>query len=138
MIARPELPDQVKGTVQIENYTNDNFSIFGYTLNKLLDDIILIEFQDTFEEEGGYVDRGGIAVPINAVQHMWRIGKVILSGPGCEHVKNGDFITFPNDKGLKTSYVTVNDDNGKTVIVKNGTFLNESRIFGICSPTNAE
>jgi len=135
MIARPQLPDNVKGNIQIDNYSNDNFSIFGYTLDKLLDDIILVEFQDTFEEDGGYVDRGGIVVPVNATQHMWRIAKVILAGPNCKHVTAGDFVTFPNDKGLKTSFVSVKNASGDTINIKNGTFLNESRIFGVCTPT---
>ena len=138
MIAWPTLPDEVKGTIQIDNYSNDNFSIFGYTLDKLLDDIILVEFQDTFEEDDGYVDRGGIAVPVNAIQHMWRIAKVVLAGPDCKHVKSGDFVTFPNDKGLKTSYVTVTTEAGETVTIKDGTFLNEARVFGICHPSGTE
>ena len=57
-----------------------------------------------------------------------------MTGPNCKHVKPGNYVTFPNDKGLKLSYVTAKGPGGKYVTIKDGTFLNEGRIFGVCSP----
>jgi hypothetical protein len=41
----------------------------------------------------------------------------------CKTVKEGDFIVFPNDRGMRVSNL-----NGLKHIV----FLNEQRIFGVC------
>ena len=136
MIAEEQknLEDQVQGEIQIEKYSNDNFSMFGYTLDTLLDDIILVEYQDLHENTDGYVEKGGIIVPLNAVESMWRIAKVIMAGPNCKHLKPGNYVTFPNDKGLKLSHVTAKGPGGEYVTIKDGTFLNEGRIFGVCTP----
>ena len=128
------LADNVQGTIQIEKYANDNFSLFGYTLNQVLDDVILVEFQDVHDDTDGYVEKDGIIVPLNAVESMWRIAKIILTGPNCQFVKPGDIVTFPNDKGLKLSHVTVITEDNERKTIKNGTFINEQRIFGVCAP----
>jgi co-chaperonin GroES (HSP10) len=54
---------------------------------------------------------------------VWRVGKVILAGPNCKTVKEGDYIVFPNDKGIQAA--NIND-------LKNIVFLSENRIFGVC------
>jgi hypothetical protein len=59
----------------------------------------------------------------------WRIAKVILAGPDCKTVTEGDIIVFPNDKGIQVS--NLND-------YKNVVFLNESRIFGVCEPKDTK
>ena len=69
-------------------------------------------------------------VPLAHVQRAWRIGEVILAGPRCECATVGDFVCFPSDKGLPCS----NLDVDKVGILKDATFLNEARIFGICEP----
>jgi hypothetical protein len=137
MIAEKQmnLGDNVKGTIQVDNYSNDNFSLFGYNLTTVLDDIILVEFLDVHDDEGGYVDKDGIIVPVNILEQVWRIARVLLTGPNCQHVKEGDIVTFPNDKGLKLNNVTIENEAGEQKTIKNGTFLNEARIFGTCTPT---
>ena len=50
--------------------------------------------------------------------------KGLLAGPSAKQVKKDQFVIFPGDKGI----VGI-QKGGKTVI-----FLNEERIFGICSP----
>lgn len=124
MIARPEQEDLIKGKIQIENLPADSIMLDGWTLTKVLDDILMCQYIDT-NEEGTEVKRGSIYVPINVTTFAWRLAKVILAGPKCETVKPGDIIMFPNDKGLQVS--NLND-------MKNVVFLNENRIFGVCEP----
>jgi co-chaperonin GroES (HSP10) len=124
MIQRPEQHDIIGGLVQIDNYKGSNFELDGWKLSKVLDDILMVQYAD-LNEDGTEVKRGSLWLPINAVNHVWRIGKVILAGPNVKTVKEGDFIVFPNDKGIQVSSL-----NGLKHIV----FLNEARIFGICEP----
>jgi len=124
MIARPEQEDLVKGLVQMDNYKGSFFELDGWELTGVLDDILMVQYVD-INEEGTEVKRGNIWVPINAINHVWRVGRVLLAGPNCKSVKEGDFIVFPNDKGIQVSNL-----NGLKHIV----FLNEARIFGICTP----
>lgn len=126
MINRPEQEDLIGGKVQLEQYKGSSMEFIDYKLEKVLDDILMCQYAD-INEDGTEVKRGSIWVPINTVHFAWRVAKVILAGPKCETVKEGDFIIFPNDKGIQ-----VNNLNG----LKNIVFLNESRIFGVCSPKN--
>jgi hypothetical protein len=101
----------------------------GYTLEKVYDDIILVKPLDE-SEDGDAILKGGVYVPKNAVSQAWRIGKVLLKGPGAVNVKVGDCVIFPNDRGLNVKNMEV-AGVGK---VKSGMFLNEQRLFGTCSP----
>ena len=125
MIQRPEQQDIIGGLVQIDNYKGSNFEMDGWKLSQVLDDILMVQYAD-INEEGTEVKRGSIWVPINAVNNVWRIGKVLLAGPNCKSVKENDYVVFPNDKGIQVSNL-----NGLKHIV----FLNEARIFGICEPS---
>jgi hypothetical protein len=124
MIQRPEQEDRVGGLVQIDNYKGSHFELDGWQLSKVLDDILMVQYAD-INEEGDLVKRGSMWVPINAVNHVWRVGKILLAGPNCKTVSEGDYIVFPNDRGIQVSNL-----NGLKHIV----FLNEARIFGICTP----
>ena len=124
MIARPEQEDLIKGKIQIENYPAESIMLDEWNLTKVLDDILMCQYIDT-NEDGTEVKRGSIYVPINVTTFAWRLAKVILAGPKCNTVKEGDVIMFPNDKGLQVSNL-----NG----MKNIVFLNENRIFGVCEP----
>ena len=124
MIQRPELEDRIGGKVQLDNYSGGQFELDDWHLTKVLDDILMVQYAD-INEEGNLVKRGSMWVPINAVNHVWRIGKVLLAGPNCKSVKEEDYIVFPNDKGIQVANL-----NG----LKNIVFLNEGRIFGICTP----
>ena len=100
-----------------------------YKLSFVYDDIILVEFVDTGDEGAGdVIERGGIFVPTNSLTKAWRKAKVILAGPQCAYTKVGDIVMFPNDKGASVANMEI-DGYGK---VKDGMFLNEQRIFGIC------
>jgi hypothetical protein len=129
--AQANLPDRVKGAVQLDNYTtSENFDLFGYELSGVLDDIILIKYLDC-SDDGQEILKNGIFVPINATTFTWRIGEVILAGPNCQLVKKGSVVCFPNDKGIQVGNLEVTDV-GK---LKNSCFINEDRIFGICKPS---
>jgi hypothetical protein len=123
MLQRPEQEDIIGGLVQIDNYKGSQFELDGWQLTKVLDDILMVQFVD-INEDGDMVKRGSMWVPINAVNHVWRVGKVLLAGPNCKTVKEGDFIVFPNDRGIQVS--NLND-------LKHIVFLNEQRIFGVCT-----
>jgi hypothetical protein len=122
MIPRPPQEDRIGGKVQLDNYLGSDFMLDGWNLTKVLDDILMCQYIDV-NEDGSEVKRGSIWVPINAVNFTWRLAKVILSGPDCKTVKEGDVVVFPNDKGIQVSNL-----NG----LKHVVFLNESRIFGVC------
>jgi hypothetical protein len=59
---------------------------------------------------------------------MWRKGKVILKGPNVLFTEVGEIVVFPSGMGSGVSNLEVKG-YGK---VKNGLFLNEQRMFGVC------
>lgn len=112
--------DTNKGMVRLEDYTGSDLNLTGWKLTKVLDDILMCQFVD-INEDGTQIFRGGIWVPVNAVQQAWRVAKVLLAGPRAK-VKEGQYVIFPSTFGLKAS----NINNLKHIV-----FLNEDRIFGI-------
>lgn len=122
---RSNLDDKIKGSIQLEAYQTNHFELEEWTLTSVLDDILMVQYTDS-SESGREVYRNGILVPIDVATYVWRVGRVILSGPNCKYTKKGDHVIFPNDKGIRASSI-----NG----LKNIVFLNESRIFGVCKPT---
>lgn len=122
MIPRPPQEDKIAGKVQLDNYLGSDINLTGWKLSKVLDDILMCQYID-INEDGTEVKRGNLWVPINAVNFTWRLARVLLAGPDCKTVKQGDVVIFPNDKGIQVANL-----NGYKHIV----FLNESRIFGVC------
>ena len=116
--------------IDFDDYRNDNFTIFGFKLSAVMDDIILIQYADAGDSRGDTVMRGGIAIPLAHVEKAWRIGKAVLVGPNCKSVKVNDFVCFPSDRGIPCSNLDVEGVG----VLKDATFLNEGRIFGICTP----
>lgn len=95
-----------------------------YEITELLGDVIQVVYADT-AEDGRSLIRNGIVLPSEVVDNKaWRVGKVVLAGPNTKQVKAGHYVIFPGDKGIKGL-----QKDGKLNI-----FLNEERIFGICSP----
>ena len=123
---RANLEDRVKGNVQLEAYKSDTFELSDWTLTSVLDDILMVQYVDA-SETGREVLRNGIYVSVDVTTHVWRVGKIILAGPNCRFTKEGDYVVFPNDKGIRASNI-----NG----IKNIVFLNEARIFGVCALKN--
>jgi hypothetical protein len=108
-------------------------SLIGYDLVDVLDDIILAEFVDV-SSSGNEIVRNGLVVPINAQTNAWRIGLVVIAGKGCQLVKKGDYICFPNNMGVNISKIEV-EGHG---LVDSGQFLNEHRIFGVVKPRSLQ
>lgn len=119
--------DNTKGLVRLENYMGSDLNLTGWKLTNVLDDILMCQFVD-INEDGTQVLRGGIWLPINSVQHAWRVAKVLLAGPRAR-VKVGQHVIFPSTFGLKAS----NINNIRHIV-----FLNEDRIFGVCEPEKTE
>ena len=118
-----------KSLIDLTGFSGNSFdSVFmGYDLDKILDDVILAEFVDVTSDKDEIV-RNGIIVKTNAMTNAWRLAKVILCGPNCKLVKKGDIIMFPNNMGVQITKITVTGHGN----VKNGIFINEQRIFGVC------
>lgn len=123
------LPTQ-KSLIDLAELPKNSFNsvFFGYNLKAVLDDVLVVRYVDE-TEDGSSIVRNGIVVPINADTRAWRIGEVILVGPNAKHVKKGDFVCFPNNLGIPVANLDI-DGFGT---LKKGLFLNEQRIFGICS-----
>ena len=107
-----------------------DFGLDDYVFSKLLDDIILVEYADLVMDDvsGDYIMRKGIAIPVNQIHNAWRKGKVVLAGPQVKWVAVDDIVVFPNNMGIPITNLDI-EGHGP---IKNGLFLNEQRLFGIC------
>lgn len=114
-----------RSLIDLSDTDTKSMNLENYTLSKLFDDIILVEYLD--ENENAEVTRDGFVLPGAVVKTLWRKGKVILTGQGVELCKAEDIVLFPNDKGILITNVDV-ENYGK---IRKGMFLNERRIFGI-------
>jgi len=123
------LPTQ-KSLIDLSELPKNSFNsvFYGFSLKTLLDDVLLVKFVDE-TEDGASIVRNGIVVPVNVDTKAWRIGEVILAGPNAKHTKTGDHVCFPNNLGIPVANIAV-DGYGT---LRKGIFLNEQRIFGICS-----
>lgn len=120
------LPSQ-KHLIDLSTHSEGDIGLTDdFELNFIFDDILLVQYVD--ENDEGEIQRNGIFVPTNAVTKAWRKARVILTGPKVEYVKVGDVVIFPNNLGVSISNL---DINGKKL--KKGIFLNEDRLFGICT-----
>jgi hypothetical protein len=117
------LPRENNGIADLDPYQNCPLPE-DFEITELLGDVIQVVYADT-AEDGRSLIRNGIILPEEVVDNKaWRIGRVVLAGPGAKQVKAGQYVIFPGDKGIKGI-----QKNGKLNI-----FLNEERIFGICKP----
>ena len=120
------LPSQ-KHLIDLSTHSEGDIGLTDdFELNFIFDDILLVEYVD--ENDEGEVQRNGIFVPTNAVTKAWRKARGLRTGPKAEYVKVGVIVIFPNNLGVTISNL---DINGKKL--KKGIFLNEDRLFGICT-----
>ena len=120
---------QRTSALNFDKHASDTFTLIDdFELDKVLDNIILVRYVDT-PDSNQTVMRNGILVPIDHTKAAWRMGQVVLAGPDCKNLKVDDYVCFPNDKGIPVSNVVVKGV-GK---IKQSIFLDESRIFGVCS-----
>jgi co-chaperonin GroES (HSP10) len=126
------LPTQ-KSLLDLSELPKNSFNsvFYGYNIKAVLDDVLLVKYVDE-TEDGTSIVRNGIVIPINADTKAWRIGEVILCGPNAKCVKVGDFVCFPNNLGVPVANLDIENYGS----LKKGLFLNEQRIFGICSVRN--
>jgi cellobiose-specific phosphotransferase system component IIB len=119
-----------KSLIDMSELPKNSFNsvFYGFSLKQLLDDVMLVKFVDE-TPDGTNIMRNGIVVPINVDTKAWRIGEVVLIGPSAKYAKVGDYVCFPNNLGIPVA----NIDIDKYGTLKKGIFLNEQRIFGICS-----
>ena len=118
-----------RSLIDLDTYQNtDQFSLHGYKLSKVMDDIILAQYAD-LADDGQTIERNGIYIPLSQVQRTWRIARVILAGPACKYSGVGDIVCFPDDKGVKVDNITV---AGFDSPLRNCLFLSEQRFFGVC------
>ena len=118
-----------RSLIDLDTYQNtDTFRLYGYSLSKVMDDIVLAQYTD-LSEDGGSVKRGNVYIPLAHVQRTWRMARVILAGPNCKFTKPLDIVCFPDDKGIKVDNISV---TGYDAPLRNCLFLSEQRFFGIC------
>jgi|TARA_R100001230_G_C5487014_1_gene36004 hypothetical protein len=119
-----------RSLIDLDTYQHtDNFSLHGYSLSRVMDDIVLAQYVD-LSDDGQTIERNGIYIPLSQVQKTWRIAKVILSGPLCKFCGPGDVVCFPDDKGVKVDNIKV---AGHDEPLRNCLFLSETRFFGVCN-----
>ena len=107
----------------IDKYTEQETPpISDWDVVDLLDDIIMCEYADADSE--GHIKRNGLYVSVDVAKHVWRIGLVKKVGDKVSKVKVGNYVMFPNDKGIPCIRY-----NEKPLI-----FLNEDRIFAVVEP----
>ena len=119
-----QVADQVKGNIQVDQYAGADFSIgTEFEVDLLPFDTLLLQYEDG---DLDMVQKGGIFLPTEvATAKVWRTAKVVLAGETCRWIKEGDFVVFPNDKGIVTKSINV---AGKGAL-KNCIFLAEDRVF---------
>ena len=101
-----------------------------YYLDNVYTDIVFIKYIDT--NENGAKQEGGLYIPTETDELVWRKGEVLMVGPDVKHTKVGDLVVFPNDKGLVSSTVIYKSKDGKIEKASNSIFINEFRLFGFC------
>jgi hypothetical protein len=112
----------------------DNFSLHGYKLSKVMDDIVLAQYAD-LAKDGQTIERNGIYIPLAQVQKTWRLARVVLAGPNCKFSNVGDIVCFPDDKGIKVDNIKV---AGYDDPLRNCLFLSEDRFFGVCEQVDQD
>ena len=121
--------DTKRSLIDLETYQEtDTFSLQGYKLSKVMDDIVLAQYVD-LSNDGRSVIRNGIHIPLSQVKRTWRLARVVLVGPQCKYTSPGDVVCFPDDKGIKVDNLRV---VGYDRSLRDCLFLNEQRFFGIC------
>jgi len=122
--------EPTKSLIDLSQAHDDSLdsTLVGYAIDKLEDDIVLIEFVDNYEQ-GNEIIRKGVVIPGNANPKAWRVGRIVCQGDNAKTTKPGDYVTFPNNMGIPVSNLIVKDGK-KFKTVKKGQFINAQRIFG--------
>ena len=116
-----------RGLIQLSAETSIDFNIDDFQLSRLNGDVLLCEYID-ITEDGDSIYRNGLHVPIHSQTKAWRKARVVLTGQDTQWSSVGDVVIFPNNFGVEVHKMDVKGHGS----LKNGVFLNESRIFGAC------
>jgi len=119
----------MKSLIDLSSHSDGDFGLEDFELSFIFDDILLVEYIDLTDDRDGIL-RNGIYIPTNTMTKAWRKAKVILTGPNALYTKVGDIVVFPNDLGVTVANMSIKDYG----VIRNGIFLNENRVFGICKP----
>jgi len=119
----------MKSLIDLSSHSTGDFGLEDFELSFIFDDILLVEYIDLTDDRDGIL-RNGIYIPTNTMTKAWRKAKVILTGPNALYTKVGDIVVFPNDLGVTVANMSIKDYG----VIRNGVFLNENRVFGICKP----
>lgn len=130
MFGAESLESNDSSLINLGSYSDDSFSIHGFTLTSILDNMLLARYVD-LTKDGKSIVRNGIHIPINTVQKAWRLAEVVMCGENVKALTPGDYICFPNDKGIPVSNLQV-ECKFFTGTIEDAIFLDESRIFGTC------
>jgi len=119
----------MKSLIDLSSHSDGDFGLEDFELSFIFDDILLVEYIDLTDDRDGIL-RNGIYIPTNTMTKAWRKAKVILAGPNALYTKVGDIVVFPNNLGVTVANMSIRGHG----VVRNGIFLNENRVFGICKP----
>lgn len=119
----------MKSLIDLSSHSDGDFGLEDFELSFIFDDILLVEYIDLTDDRDGIL-RNGLYIPTNAMTKAWRKAKVILAGPNALYTKVGDIVVFPNNLGVTIANMAIRNHG----VIRNGVFLNENRVFGICKP----
>jgi hypothetical protein len=127
-----------KSLIDLSRYNGTDFALPDYVIDTLFDDLLLVEYTD-LSPDGNAVKRGGIFIPLSSTPRAWRVGRVVIAGSGCSNVSEGSLVVFPNDHGIPVTNMQYSKEGSEDInVVANGVFLNEERLFGVCSPIDID
>ena len=90
-----------RGLIDLDTYQDtDTFSLHGYKLNRVMDDIVLAQYVD-LAEDGNSVIRNGIHIPLSQVQRTWRMARVILVGQSVRILSQVILFAFQMTRALR-------------------------------------
>lgn len=122
-----------RGLIQVTADSAVDMDVDNFKLKRLHGDVLFCEYID-ISEDGDSILRNGIYVPLHAQTKAWRKAKVVIAGTDAKWTSVDEIVLFPNNYGVAVENLEVLG-RGK---IKHGVFLNESRIFGVCEPSNED
>lgn len=104
----------VKKLYQSEKIVNHDIDMTKWDIKKLYKDTLWLKMIDD-PDANTIMSKGGIALPVNTAKGLYRIGQVLMCGPGVVDAKEGDYVRF--NTGLGQPYEKI-VDGYKTALVR--------------------
>lgn len=124
-----KIAPSTRSAINIDNgETSADLGLGGFIIKELYADFMLVEFIDA---TGGLTvdEKTGLAKVDEIGQKTWRKAIVRVVGHLVKATKVGDIVTFPDDKGLKTSTIKYKTAEGEVHDAVQAAFVNEWRVF---------